>query len=521
MNWRSPPFKSLNSISLMTELFKQLSILFIYFIALYFSSWVSNYLETVAQSSAIYLPAGIKLAFMVMMPSRFWPTLWLTSRLYAAYLGIYYNSEWEIDLFHGFLQELTYMAVIYSFKKSRWPPTINSNLGVISLILLASLTASIKWFLFSSAFEFTTWLAGKQLLQYKLNMALGDLSGALLLTPLFLLISKNYKTAFTQNKALISSSILILITIYIFTYLNRSDLYPLIRLCSLLPIIWFSHRLGVTGAILSAFVTNSLIITEAAIHQDVTNTYISQLFILANSVIGLLVGAATNELKLKNNELQENNKKLTALLQKNKQLAKRMVTVQENERKYLSQELHDELGQNLTALKTDLTVLSIAQRNKQSALVEGLQQNAKAMYDSVYQIMHHLRPRELDELGLELALKEGLFKSLLSKVSIQYEVEYTLEVTLSDNHQTAIYRICQEAITNCIKHSTATQLRINLTSIDNHISLVIHDNGTNKEKPTESGGYGLSLIEERVIALDGKYSIDERNGFKIEIIFKL
>ncbi len=521
MNWRNCMPIHVNSVNVVIELSKQLLTFILYFVGLYCSSLISNHLETVAQSSAIYLPAGVKLAFFVIFPLRFWPILWFTSRLYAAYLGVYYNNEWDFDLFHGFLQELTYMAIVYGFKENRWPPKIDSNSGVLSLILLAVFTAAFKWFLFSSAFEFTTWLKDSQLLQYKLNMTLGDLTGALFIAPALLLLSNNYKRILSYYNSLILISLLTLTLIYLLIYVNHADLYSLLRLCSLLPIIWFSYKFGITGAISSAFVSNCLIVAEAAIVQDTTNTYISQLFIIANSVTGLLIGTATSELKLKNNQLQDSNEKLTALLEKNRQLAKRMVTVQENERKYLSQELHDELGQSLTALKTDLTVLSIEQQNDTSPLVAGLKENAKAMYDSVYQIMHHLRPRELDELGLEQALKNGRFKSLLNKSSINYKVELNLKTTLSDEHQTAIYRICQEAITNCIKHSTATELRLNLTANDTHIQLELKDNGTANGISCDSGGYGLSFIEERAIALGGKYTIDESDGYKIEVTFDL
>ncbi|WP_217875689.1 MASE1 domain-containing protein [Pseudoalteromonas shioyasakiensis] len=521
MNWHKLISTKCSSLSLITEAFNQLLVFALYFLALYLSSWVSNHLETVAQSSAIYLPAGVKLAFFVIFPVRFWPMLWIASRLYASYLGVYYNDEWSFDLFHGFFQELTYMAIVYSFKKSRWPPNITSNSGALSLILLAVFSASFKWFLFSSAFEFTTWLEGKQVLQYQLNMTLGDLTGTLLVAPALLLINQSYSLVPSRHHAVILLSLLALASIYIVSYLGHSDLYPLLRLCSLLPVIWFSYKFGIKGAIASALVSNALIVAQAGLTQDSINTYISQLFILANSVTGLLVGTATNELKIKNNQLQASNEKLTALLEKNKQLAKRMVTVQENERKYLSQELHDELGQNLTALKTDLTVLSIAQRNNENALVEGLKENAKAMYDSVYQIMHHLRPRELDELGLEQAFKEGRFKSLLSKASIKYVAEINLSSAISDEHQTAIYRICQEAVTNCIKHSTATELRLSLLAHEQYLRLTIMDNGKTKTTQQESGGYGLSFIEERVIALGGTCTVTEIDGFKIEVYFDI
>ncbi|MEL7386102.1 MAG: MASE1 domain-containing protein [Pseudomonadota bacterium] len=294
MNWHKLVSKEYASRSFLTEVFNQLLVFALYFLALYLSSWVSNHLETVTQSSAIYLPAGVKLAFFVILPVRLWPMLWIASRLYASYLSVYYNGGWSFDLFHGFFQELTYMAIVYSFKKSRWPPKVTSNSGALSLILLAVISASFKWFLFSSAFEFTTWLKGKQVLQYQLNMTLGDLTGTLLVAPALLLLSQSYSRMFSRHHAVILLSLFALALIYIVSYLNHSDLYPLLRLCSLLPVIWFSYKFGIKGAIASALVSNVLIVAQAGLTQDATNTYISQLFILANSVTGLLIGTATN-----------------------------------------------------------------------------------------------------------------------------------------------------------------------------------------------------------------------------------
>ncbi|MEI8642379.1 hypothetical protein P4S68_20605 [Pseudoalteromonas sp. Hal099] len=74
------------------------------------------------------------------------------------------------------------------FKHSRWPPSINNSLGILSLILLCVASTSIKWFLFSSAFEFTNIQLAKELLQYQLNMCLGDITGSLLIAPFIMLV---------------------------------------------------------------------------------------------------------------------------------------------------------------------------------------------------------------------------------------------------------------------------------------------------------------------------------------------
>ncbi|MEI8642378.1 hypothetical protein P4S68_20600 [Pseudoalteromonas sp. Hal099] len=92
----------------------------------------------------------------------------------------------------------------------------------------------------------------------------------------------------------------------IFAYLLRPrHLSSLLRLASLLPIIWFSYRFGIVGAITSATLINALIIVEAIITDKASNTYISQLFILANAITSMVLGAAITELKSKNVELKK------------------------------------------------------------------------------------------------------------------------------------------------------------------------------------------------------------------------
>ena len=416
--------KTLKSIS------HHLTISLSYFAFLATSSWLSNLLETAPQSSAIYLPAGVKLAFALVVPTRYWLTLWLVSRLYASYQGIFYTGEWNIDLFHNIWQELFFYTLVYIFKTSRWPPGISSNREVLSTLVLATFTSGFKWFLFASSFEFTTWLQGQQLLQYQLNMTLGDLTGSLLVIPLvYLLVVAWKRKSFTGKVSYLNLclALCLLAILSTFLYLSRPDIYSLLRLASLLPIIWFSYQFGIVGAVISAFAVNGLIVTEAALTQEANNTYISQLFILANAITSLVLGTAITELKQKNATLLSTNQKLQDLLKKNEKLAIKMVTVQENERKHLSQELHDELGQNLTALITELSVLASISEEQTRPHVRAIKSNAHSMYESVYDLMHYLRPRELDELGLEQALQKGQFKALLRKANVEYITELQVE----------------------------------------------------------------------------------------------
>lgn len=504
---------------------KQLLVGLVYFVIFAATFWLSKNLETVPESSAIFIPAGIKIAFFLLLPTKYWLTLWVTSRLLAAFVGAFNNevlalAQWDFNLFHGFWQELCFVALIYILKNSRWPPSINDSQGILSLILLAVASTSIKWFVFASAFEFTNILVATELLQYQLNMCLGDITGTLLVTPLMMLI---FSVRHKLNKSLLlkmmhlGAALLYLLLIVIFVYALRPDTYPLLRLASLLPIIWFSYRFGSLGAVTSATLINSLIILEASFTHAPENTYISQLFILANAITSMVLGAAITELKRKNNELYKTNLELRKQLTKNTHLAAKMVSVQENERKHLSQELHDELGQNLTALKTDLSILSHMSNKDTQSFVKSLKTNANTMYDSVYQLMHYLRPRELDELGLNKAITAGRLKSLLHKAKINFQADFKIHKALSKDHEIAIYRICQEAVTNCVKHSNASKMHIELVTDNNFITLTISDNGSLATPANNSGNYGLAFIEERAMALGGTFEVCVKNGFTIKV----
>ncbi|HDZ33798.1 MAG TPA: sensor histidine kinase [Pseudoalteromonas sp.] len=502
------------------EITKQFVIGVIYFIACIAAFWVGANLETVPESSAIFIPAGIKIAFYLLSPTRYWITLWISSRALAAHLGYTMTGVWEFNLLHGFWQELCFFALVYVFKHSRWPPSINNSLGILSLILLCVASTSIKWFLFSSAFEFTNILVAKELLQYQLNMCLGDITGSLLVAPFIMLLHSlnlSLKRPALLKVTNLTVTLATVLLVAMLVYLIRPDTYPLLRLASLLPIIWFSYRFGVLGAVSSATLINALIIVEASMTHEPSNTYISQLFILANAITSMVLGAAITELKRKNTELKKINRALTKQLNQNTLLGAKMVSVQENERKHLSQELHDELGQNLTALKTDLAILSHLCDEKTQSFVATLKSNANSMYDSVYQLMHYLRPRELDELGLQNAMTQGRLKSLLTKASIGYEVNFNVDDTLTKEHEIAVYRICQEAVTNCIKHSNATKLIINIKTDSQFIKLEISDNGSKVKQTENSGHYGLAFIQERAIALGGSFKVTNQGGFSIKV----
>jgi two-component system sensor histidine kinase UhpB len=112
---------------------------------------------------------------------------------------------------------------------------------------------------------------------------------------------------------------------------------------------------------------------------------------------------------------------------------------------------------------------------------------------------------------------QGRLKSLLNQANISFEVSFTLEQALSKEHEIAVYRICQEAVTNCIKHSNANLLTINIESSEHFSELEIRDNGDSVKLTDNTGHYGLAFMQERSMALGGSFEVINDGGFTIKV----
>jgi signal transduction histidine kinase len=194
-----------------------------------------------------------------------------------------------------------------------------------------------------------------------------------------------------------------------------------------------------------------------------------------------------------------------------RRLSRRLVQAQELERKSLSQELHDEIGQTLTALGIELGNLDPGRNGDskffRTRLEEAKRLNSVAMR-SIRDLAMGLRPSMLDDLGLEAALQwQGREFSRHTGVPASVRVDGLLE-NLSDAQRTCIYRVVQEALTNCARHARSKNVLVSVGEHANGITVVVQDDGVGfVPGPTNKGGLGLIGIQERVQALDGRCSI--------------
>jgi len=184
-----------------------------------------------------------------------------------------------------------------------------------------------------------------------------------------------------------------------------------------------------------------------------------------------------------------------------------LLDIREEERTSIARELHDELGQTLTALKMDASWFStrVAGKGKLSERAESMSELVDTMIQSLKRILSDLRPSVLDHLGLSAAI-DWQVKEFRRKTGIDCELDMNpSDIVLDKERSTALFRIFQEALTNVIRHAEATKVRVSLAKADKETILEIEDNGKGitREQIADPQSFGLVGIRERAHSLGG------------------
>ena len=199
----------------------------------------------------------------------------------------------------------------------------------------------------------------------------------------------------------------------------------------------------------------------------------------------------------------------------------------EEERTRISREIHDELGQALTALKMDLSLtrrsLVSGGHSKQSAEIQECERAVKRIILTVRKIATDLRPGVLDELGVAAAI-EWMAKDFRKRTGIGCKASIKGVDKISDTTRaTAIFRIVQEALTNVMRHAAASQVKVSLERKNRALVVEVRDNGIGIAEGRITGFKSLGLIgiRERVRLLGGKAVISGKPGEGTSVIVTL
>jgi two-component system sensor histidine kinase UhpB len=190
--------------------------------------------------------------------------------------------------------------------------------------------------------------------------------------------------------------------------------------------------------------------------------------------------------------------------------------LKERENQRLAQEIHDDVGQAIIALQTEVKLGE--KPGIAPSFLDSLREQIDQIYTSVYHVLFRLRPKEIEDVGLSDVLMGDKFADLLNKNGIQYYPSIKIDNEPDKDTATELFRICQEAISNIIKHSKATKCTLTLLIGQNKLDLVIEDNGQGFDLTHHKKSHGLDSLNDRTTSIGAVLCIkSNESGTRVHI----
>jgi two-component system, NarL family, sensor histidine kinase FusK len=484
------------------------------------------------------LPYGLRFGALLLTPMRHWG--WLLGAELAATASISLAQGMPLGWVDFAIDELPELLVMagslwllrrFNLHISLHTPQDVTRL-LLSVVLVVTATTAVDAALLAlihpNSPELMLRVLGEELLSHYL--------GILLIVPLMIML---LRTRLDQRAltSLIMDGLLVMLpsmTILLVLSEQAAPQPQFARVLSLAPVLFFAFRHGWRGASLAMLIT-SLGMTLVDQHLGhAPSTAAAYLFLAVAGTGALMLGSATDALRRSSERVAEQNVYLGAVNRRLDQLAHQLrdaargnLQADENQRRHLAAELHDELGQNITAIQTHV---KLAQARLRQAGMEDISTSINTilahMRRALHRLLDDLRPAVLDEFGLLRALDEGPIRDLLNTAGMAYHTELHGDPRLlDDDTRTAIYRLAQESATNAVKHAQASEFRLRLRIGERQgIALALldlRDNGTGLPSRLPRGGRGLQGMRDRVTSLGGQFRLrPEHAGVHLRILLR-
>ncbi len=490
----------------------------------WFCLWsISGYLVSDIHQAALLLPVGLRITALLVTPARLWWVI-LTSEL-MIWICIIVSVEFlpfDLVLLLAPFATAILLRPFQHWWRSRDVYWLQLCVLVSLVVANAIVVALVFWFLHKPLTLNTDQLY---------SGVVAALTGGILLAPFFYLLH-NYlihkvwvplsPTLVHKHVSIRPSAYLWVLTFFaiglVSQTLFREELTSLLLIVVLLPNIFMAYKYGWQGGVLAA-VMNSVLLTAA---KKVTGSFSSfeemHMFISTQALIGLGLGIAISRQHLLSQALHKVNHDLEQELLSKQALTKQLVHVEENTRKSVARELHDEIGQNITAIQIQATLANrISQETDTRHIATAINDLALRIHTSTRQLLTQLRPQFLDELGLESALLHLAQEMKFKERNIDCVINIGIDESALDEVTTVtLYRVVQELLNNTTKYARANEVHITLFP-GTTISLEYQDNGIGLPSDWRSRGTGLKGVEERINALGGKMTVENRNGIRVSI----
>ncbi len=466
-----------------------------------------------------FLPAGLRLSVLWLLPRRHW---WVTlvGEVIAIVLLAIARGTFQDPLamlLASFTPWCVYAAIVYTFARpAGLVPSPDSMMRFLLCGLAAAVASGVMLVLINIADDGVPQLPPQMVISF----AIGDFTGILMIAPLVRTALAQFGPRREPWRYVLADGLVVMPALVALGLswlpIHNADLYPL--MIALFPLLWLSFRYGWRTAAISLALLSVAVYRLGPGFVGVGPSMQLQLLTSAAGFAALMIGVSGESLRLQGRALTSTIDMLSSRTRALSDAANRLVSKQEDERKRIGAELHDQLGQDMTAIATRLRIVERAHEERD------IRQGLRSLSELVADAHEHLRgaiqslhPLALDRFGLERALSEGPMRELARDHGIAYECRIDGDAdALPQDIATAIYRICQEVTTNCVRHGCGGRVSITLT-VEPHdggrdLTLRIDDEGGAFEVPANGEGLGLQNISDRADAIGAEHVFRPENG---------
>jgi two-component system sensor histidine kinase UhpB len=467
-----------------------------------------------------FLPAGLRLGTLWLLPRRLWAAMAvceITAMLAMGIaLGLY---ESTLALLAGAIMPWSIYATVLRGIGRHGRGTV-ARKALPRLLVVGFVAAVFNSILLTGIDLNDDGNLATGLPSTLVAFALGDFAGIVLIVPIMLVLADQYGAerrpwpellahgvAVVPSAAVLGLSLLPVI---------EAPVYPLAL--ALLPLFLIAYRYGWRPASIAyGLLCLSLVSAKLPHVGELKPGQLPLLMAMVGCAV-LLLGVATEALRSKRVEMDEIVRMLRGRSAELSRAANRMAALQEQERRRIGVELHDQIGQDMTAIATRLRIVELTATNP--AVLEGLASISNLVtsaHGHLREVINELHPAVLDRFGLARAIAEGPFAELLRDRGVLYTSRVQGRVDrLPDNIASALYRICQEAATNGARHGCGGRMHIRLTLIPTavaaELTLEIEDQFGPIAVDPDRPGRGLLNLRDRANALGASYHFDPASG---------
>ena len=470
----------------------------------------------------LWFPDSVLLCAFLLAPRRLWPWFLLIGapiRLINATVPIWFLAATYVnDALKAILSAYLLQRIVRSPVRLNTLRQFGTYMAtaVIAMPILSALAGAATRLPLGDLFwrAFYRWF-------------LGDATAALVLTPTLLYWGLYRLHVVKVRAGLFLPVILALGVCLYFTFFLPQTAYSPIVLYAPFPLLILAATtlppVGVsTGISLLALVSIvSAVEGKGAffmVHSD-HRVLAMQLFLIVISVPMLFVAILIEERKAVETELSQSRAKLQENFKVTQDLAGRLLNAQEEERRRIARELHDDVVQRLALVSIGLDTFKgelPAGMEKESQSANSLLVDLQEIVIDLQEISRQLHSSTLEHLGLEAALK-NLCLSIARQhhTAVQFQSvdlkELPAEVTL------CLFRVAQEALNNAVRHSKAKRIEVSLQRVEGILSMKIIDEGEGFDPAALSSGLGLMSMQERVRFLGGRVSVESQPGIGTQV----